>query len=123
MNKENLFDEIRGISTWKLVSDMPDAFTATVQAVSKIQGTYGTSLKLELQTDDNISINVSYRIPRVLTGKGQLDQLLTSLKQLDVPLDEIEGKTFEWQRQELAGTMKGNPRHYPIRLVTKGKAN
>ena len=121
MNEKNVFDEILSIPTQQLISDMQDKFIATVKSVSQIQGNYGKSLKLELLTKDNRWINVMYRIPKAWTGKGQLDKLMASLNKLDLPLEEIEDKTFEWQRMELAGTMKGNPRHYPIRLVTEGK--
>jgi len=121
MKKINVFDEILSIPKQQHISDMQDKFIATVKSVSQIQGQYGKSLKLDLLTIDNRSLNVMYRIPKAWTGKGQLDQLMASLKQLNLPLEEIENKTFEWQRIELAGTMKGNPRHYPIRLVTKGK--
>ena len=121
MKKKSVFDDIRSIPTQQLISDMQDTFIATAKSVSQIQGTYGKSLKLELLTKDNRSINVMYRIPKAWTGKGQLDQLIASLNKLNLPLDEIVNKTFEWQRMELAGTMKGNPRHYPIRLATEAK--
>ena len=121
MSDISVFDEIKGISNRVLVSDMPDRFIAEVTSASRHIGTYGKNLKLELQTKDDLTFNIFYRIPKVLTGKGQLDQLMASLKQLNQPLEEIIGKTFEWQRKELSGTMKGNPRHYPIRLATEAK--
>ena len=122
MKNKSVFDEILSIPTQQLVSDMQDKFIATVKSASQIQGTYGKSLKLELLTKDNRWSNVMYRIPKAWTGKGQLDKLIASLNKLDLPLEEIVGKTFEWQRIELSGTMKGHPRHYPIRLVNKGKS-
>lgn len=115
----SVFDEIKGIRTRKLASDMPETFTATVISVSKHKGEYGPSLNLELQTEEGETVNITYRIPKALTGKGQLDRLLNSLEELGVPVEKIQGKTFEWQRMELPGAMKGNPRHYPVRLVKK----
>jgi hypothetical protein len=119
VTQENVFNEIKGLNTRKLASDMPKSIIATVISTSKHKSTYGNSLKLELQTKEGIAFNITYRIPKALTGKGQLVQLLNCLNKLDVPIEEMQGKTFEWQRMELSGTMKGNPRHYPLRLVTK----
>lgn len=115
----SVFDEIKGLRAQKLASDMSDNFTATVISASKHQGEYGPSLKLELQNEDGETFSITYRIPKVLTGKGQLDRLLDSLEKLGVPIEKIQGKTFEWQRMELQGAMKGNPRHYPVRLVKR----
>jgi len=123
MSDKSVFDDIKGITSRKLASDMPNKFIAKVTSASKHTGTYGKNLKLELRTEDDITFNITYRIPKALTGKGQLDQLLASLSKLEIPIETIQGKTFEWQRIDLAGTVKGNPRHYPIRLVTKEKAN
>ena len=123
MSEKSVFDEIKGITSRKLASDMPDKFIAKVTSASKHTSTYGNNLKLELQTEDDVTFNITYRIPKALTGKGQLDQLLASLSKLEIPIETIQGKTFEWQRIDLSGTVKGNPRHYPIRLVAKGKAN
>lgn len=117
MNKENIFDEIKGVRTRKLFIDMPESFTATVISVSKHQGMYGNSLRLDLQDKKGITFDIYYRIPKAFTGNGQLDKLLDSLKELNVSIEKIQGKTFEWKRQELSGTMKGNPRHYPVRLA------
>ena len=123
MSDKSVFDDIKGITSRKLASDMPNKFIAKVTSASKHTGTYGKNLKLELRTEDDITFNITYRIPKALTGKGQLDQLLASLSKLEIPIETIQGKTFEWQRIDLSGTVKGNPRHYPIRFVTKGKAN
>ena len=113
----SVFDEIRGVKRQKLASDMAKTFTATVLAASKHKGEYGSSLKLELQTEDGVTFSTTYRIPKALTGKGQLDLLLLNLQDMKVPLEEITGKTFMWQLIELPGSVKGNPRHYPVKLV------
>jgi hypothetical protein len=96
---------------------MPSNFVATVISVSKNPSDYGSNLKLELLDERNGTFSVSYRIPKALSGKGQLDKLLNSLENLGVNLENIVGKKFEWQRMELEGSIKGNPRHYPVRLV------
>ena len=123
MSEKNVFDEIDELTKQKFASDMSDKITATVTSISIHQDRFGNNLKLGLQTKDGTSLNISYRIPKSFTGKGQLDQLLMSLKKTGVPKEEVLGKTFEWQRMELSGTMKGHPRHYPVRLATKRKAN
>jgi flagellar capping protein FliD len=114
---EKVFAEIKELTKQKFASDMPDKITATVTSIDKHQDRFGNSLKLGLQAKDGTSLNISYRIPKSLTGKGQLDQLLNSLNKIGVSIEEMQGKTFEWQRMELSGTMKGHPRHYPLRLV------
>jgi hypothetical protein len=96
---------------------MPETFKATVITATKREGAYGPYLQLELQ-NDKLQSSVNYRIPKALTGNGQMDRLLAALETLDVAIDKIVGKTFEWQRQALTGPMKGNPRHYPVRHVT-----
>jgi hypothetical protein len=114
---ETVFDEINRLTKQKLASEMPKSIIATVISIGESQGAFGKNLKLGLETQDGVSFFSTYRIPKALTGKGQLTQLLNSLKKIDIPLEKIQGKTFEWQRMELSGTMKGNPRHYPVRLV------
>ena len=113
----SVFTEIKNLKTGKLASEMPDSFTAKVVSGSKHQNEYGSSLRLALQTKDGEQFSVSYRIPKALTGKGQMDRLLNSLERLGISIEEIEGKTFVWKRMQLTGSMKGNPRHYPIQFV------
>jgi hypothetical protein len=114
---ETIFDEINQLTKQKLASDMPKSIVATVVSIGESQSAFGKNLKLGLQTQDEISFFSTYRIPKALTGKGQLVQLLDCLKKIGLSIDDIQGKTFEWQRMELSGTMKGNPRHYPVQLV------
>ena len=117
MTKNSVLSDIRGIAQRKLASDMPETFEATVIAATRREGAYGPYLQLELQNDDVLS-SASYRIPKALTGTGQMDRLLASLDALEVPIDDIIGVTFEWQRQALTGPMKGNPRHYPVKRIS-----
>lgn len=121
-----VFDEIDTIKVQKLASDLPETITATVLAASKTEkkGAYAGApvLKLELQTTDGITFSSQYRIPKTWTGKGQMDKLIECLDKLKVPLHQIIGKTFEWKRIDLEGSVKGNPRFYPMRLIKETKA-
>lgn len=89
------------------------------------QGDYAGAplLKLELQLTSGETFSTTYRIPKAFTGKGQLDLFIQHLKALELGLTEIVGKTFVWKRKELPGAMKGNPRHYPIKLVSVHQTN
>ena len=117
MSEKSVFDEISELTKQKFASDMPKTITATVTSIGKHKDRFGSNVKLGLQTKDGTSFNISYRIPKTLTGKGQLDHLLKCLNKIGLSIEEMQGKTFEWQRIELSGTMKGHPRHYPVRLV------
>jgi len=122
----SISDEIDKIKPQKLASDMPDTFNATVTKVSrdvkKGQFAGAPLLKLELKLDNGEVFVTSYRIPKAWTGKGQLDKLMANLKDLGVELANLEGKSFQWTRQELPGGVKGNERHYPIKLLKPKKA-
>jgi hypothetical protein len=118
MTDKDVFDEILDLKTRKLSSDMPATFIATVVSKGRSPGKYSENLKLELRTNDDVYTSITYPIPEALTGKGFIDLLLQSLDELDVPLKAILGKTFEWRRKALDSAM-GNPRHYPVRLLTE----
>jgi len=118
----NVFNEIEDLKTTKLASDMGASFTATVLAASKHTREDGrVNLKLELQTPDGATFTTTYRIPKARTGKGQLDILLQHVEKLGLKLNEIVGKTFEWKQIDLPGSVKGNPRHYPVKIVGQKK--
>ena len=88
-------DDIRK-RKWKLASDMPDTFIATVISTGEHEKNHRKSLKLDLQADTNVLIRVTIRLPSHLTGKGQLDLFLHCLQKIDVPYKSILGKTFNW---------------------------
>jgi len=104
---------------------MPDMFIATVtemeRDVKRGQFAGAPLLKLSLALESGETFTTSYRIPKAWTGKGQMDIFMEHLKNLGVKLSEIEGKQFQWKREPLIGSIQGNPRHYPIRLVKTGK--
>lgn len=121
-----------------LASDLPDNITATIKAMEKgvKAGQFAGAplIKLRLVTDDDVEFTTSFRVPKSWTGRGQLDKLIGHLdtlgiikttkqrgviKEIKTPLENIVGMTFKWERQELSGGMKGNPRHYPVEIVKK----
>lgn len=118
----SLDDEIGKIKPQKLASDMPDTFTATVKTmtrdVKKGQFAGAPLLKLELELDNGETFTTSYRIPKAWTGKGQLDIFMEHIKGFKLELPQIVGKTFEWKREPLGGSIQGNPRHYPVKLIS-----
>ena len=114
-----VFEEIDKIPRQELASDMPSAFTATVLSARKTQGEYGFYLALELQTEDGATFTTTYHIPKKRTGKGQMDLLIDSCNKLNLQLRDIVGRTFQWKRVKLSGAMKGNARHYPVKMVKK----
>jgi hypothetical protein len=119
-------EEIGKIPQQKLASDMPDTFRATVakiyKDVKKGQFAGAPIIKLDLVLENGEAFTTSYRVPKAWTGKGQLDRLMTNLKDMGLTLDAMTGKTFDWKREELSGSVKGNERHYPIKLVAPKKA-
>lgn len=119
-------EEIGKIPQQKLASDMPDTFRATVTKISKDvkKGQYAGApiIKLDLTLENGEAFTTSYRVPKAWTGKGQMDRLMESLKLMGLTLDAMVGKTFDWKREELSGSVKGNERHYPTKLVTAKKA-
>ena len=119
----SIFDEIEDVKAQVLSSDLPETINATVLAAERSvkKGAYAGAplLKLELLTDDNITFSNSYRIPKALTGKGQLDKFLDQCKKLKVAPKDVVGKRFEWKRLELEGGVTGNARFYPIKLLAK----
>jgi hypothetical protein len=124
-NTSKVFDEIDKVPTQTLASDLPETITATVLAATRSEkkGQFAGAplLKLELQTDDGKTFSTQYRIPKSWTGKGQMDQLLKCLENIGVDLHAIIGKTFVWKRMELPGSVKGNERFYPIKVVKTPK--
>lgn len=114
-------DEMDKIPKQKLTSDMPDTFTATIVSMTKDvkKGQFAGApiLKVELLLEDGEKFTTAYRIPKTWTGKGQMDIFMENLKNMNQTLTTAIGKTFKWQRKELEGAMKGNPRHYPIQLI------
>jgi hypothetical protein len=121
----DVFDEIEHIQTQKLASDLPDTIIGTVQSATRTlkKGAYAGApvLSISITTDDGTAFTTQYRIPKTWTGKGQMDKLLENLEHLKVPLHEIIGKKFEWKRIELEGSVKGNPRFYPVKLIKTPK--
>lgn len=104
-----------------LSSDLPDKIIATCLSAtqSEKKGAYAgaPTLKLELITDDKITFSISYRIPKALTGKGQLDLFIAQMAKLKLKPEEIVGKRAEWVRMELDGGVTGNPRFYPTKIL------
>lgn len=117
----SVLDEIDKIPETKLSSDMPDTITAILGSVRKgvKQGEYGGAplLKCELILDDNSTYTVSYRIPKALTGKGQLDKLMATLDALGLTLKTAIGLKFKWQKQKLDGSIQGYERYYPVKQI------
>lgn len=124
----SVWEEINGIRKMLLSSDLPEEITATVKdaTVEERQKKEGTRRNLKLvlvltkmdKVFEGREVSTTYRIPKSRTGKGQLDKLLAHLEELGIKGKDMKGKTFKWKREELEGSMKGNPRHYPIELVT-----
>jgi len=104
---------------------MPDTFVATVTGmvrdIKKGQFAGAPLLKLSLQLDNGEIFTTSYRIPKAWTGKGQLDIFMQNLKGMGVELNELVGKTFQWKREALGGSVQGNPRHYPTKYMKQAK--
>jgi hypothetical protein len=119
-------DEINKIKPQKLASDMPDEFNGTVKAITRDvkKGQYAGAplLKVEIGLDNGESFTTSYRIPKAWTDKGQMDLLMKHLKTMGITLDQITGKSFAWKREGLEGSIQGNQRHYPVKLLGKLKA-
>ena len=117
----SVFDEIGKIGKVKLASDMGEKFIATVIKIERdvTKGTVAGApvLKFTLQTEDGEKFTTTYRIPKAMTGKGQLDLLQESALKLGIEIKDMVGKKFVWQTKSLAGGVRGNDRHYPIRLV------
>lgn len=121
LGQMSVFDELNKVKNQTLSSELPDKITATVIKASKTvkTGKYeGTPmLQLILRLKDGTETSTNYRIPKAWTGKGQMDILINSLKKLKIDIKDIEGKTFEWERMELEGSVKGNARHYPVKVI------
>jgi hypothetical protein len=121
----SVFDKIRDVPQTVLSSDMPDTFIATVLAATQSvkTGAYAGApiLKIELLTDDGKTFSISYRIPKAFTGKGQLDMFINCMAKLKLDAKDCIGKKFEWKRIELEGSVQGNARFYPIKLVGQKK--
>lgn len=67
-------------------------------------------------------IVMGWNIPKALTGKGQMDQLFVHLKEMGIgDTDDLKGRTFVFKRENLAGSMQGNPRHYPVLEIKDAK--
>jgi len=119
-------EEVGKIPQQNLASDMPDTFTATVvkayRDVKKGQFAGAPIIKLDLVLENGETFTTSYRVPKAWTGKGQMDKLMNNLKGLGLTLDSMAGKTFMWKREELGGSVKGNERHYPIKVVAAKKS-
>lgn len=117
VRQQKLID-IESIPKQALASDLPDEFVGTVEEIVRVQTGYGPSLKFTIVTEDNKKTVTTYRIPKMLTGKGQLDQLIAQLKKMKIKqIADMKGKKFRWRRMELPGSVKGNARHYPIEVV------
>lgn len=127
-----------GIKPAVLASDLPDEIVATVLSMEKgvKAGQFAGAplIKVSLRTDDDVEFTTSFRVPKSWTGRGQLDKLIGHLdtlgviettkqrgviKEVKTPLESIVGMTFKWERMELSGGMKGNPRHYPVEIIEK----
>ena len=119
--EKTVFDEMDTIETRTLSSDLPDEFIGTVTSVFKDakKGQFaGTPvLKLVLKLEDGEETITVYNIPKAWTGRGQMDILKASLKDLNLELRDLPGNTFRWKRQDLPGAMKGNARHYPTEII------
>lgn len=123
----SIWEEIKGIRKMLLGSELPDDITATITdaVIAESEKKYGTqrALKLTLKLTqmgdvfEGREVVTTYRIPKAYTGKGHMDKLIEHAKKLELELEELVGKTFKWKRKELTGSMKGNPRHYPVEVV------
>lgn len=120
-----VFDKISGISQTILSSDMPETFIGTVLSATQSEktGAYAgaPTLKIEVKTDDDKTFSINYRIPKAFTGKGQLDKFIEQMAKLKLQPSEVVGKKFEWKRMKLEGSIQGNDRFYPIRVVGQKK--
>jgi len=119
-NDKDVFDDIGKIETQLLSSELPSEIVATVTSAFEDvkKGQYpGPVLKLILRLEDGTDTITVYNIPKAWTGKGQMDTLKASMEKLGLGLKDLVGKKFRWERQELTGPMKGNPRHYPVEVI------
>lgn len=121
------WDEVENIPKQRLASDYGETFKATVLSMTKAEGRTGPQIKVELvEVGTNKTFTTVYKIPKALTGKGQLDLLLSQLNKLGLHLKEMQGKTFEWKKMSLKEldpktTMTGFDRHYPVKLLDQTK--
>ena len=113
-------DLIKDIPTQPSFDDIPDSFEGKVtklETTAKKQGTDAgkKQISITIEIKDFGAFTTSYRIPKTMTGNGQLDELLNSLAMLDLSkVSDMLNKTFKWERKSIG---MGNPRHYPVLLV------
>ena len=110
------------IPTKKLSSDLPDSFEGAVKSVSLEEAGEGNlrhdRLRVVIDSEEFGETITTYRMPKAWTGKGQADMLKDCLEALKIEApDLMEGRLFRWERRELAGSVKGNARHYPVELA------
>ena len=117
----SLDKELESIPKQTLASDLPDKITAKCLSIAKAlkTGTYAGApiLKAELLLEDGTKFSTTYRIPKARTGKSQLEKLESELEKMHLRISDMPGKTFVWQRMQLESSVKGNDRHYPIKVV------
>ena len=114
-------DLISGIPTQLDFAEIPDSFSGTVIKIEKTAKKNGEykgqpQLTITIQIENlETPFVTTYRIPKAMTGRGQMDKLLKALKTLKIPkISEMQGKKFKWVKAEIE---MGNPRHYPTELI------
>lgn len=110
---------ISGIPEQIGFDDVPNEFAGTVTKIEKTEkkNEYaGTpQLSVTIQIEGIGAFVTTYRIPKAMTGRGQLDKLLENLKALKInSVSQMQGKTFKWVKTAIE---MGNPRHYPTILI------
>lgn len=123
----SVFDEIDDIPTQALASDLEDEVVATWNKSTKSvksqgQGAGNPIIVLELKLEDGTLVPTSYAIPKAFSNdpekpRSHLGMLAKAMRDLDLSLAEGEGKTYLWKRIALTGSVRGNDRHYPIKVV------
>ena len=102
---------------------LPDEFTGSVTEVKEGKSTSGNpKLVVSVNAEKLGNVTLGYKIPKALTGKGQFDKLIEHLKALKMnDTNDLVGRAFRFKKENLSGTMQGNPRHYPIEEVKTTK--
>ena len=95
---------------------LPAEFDATVVSITEGKTAKDKpKLTVNVRLADNSQVGLGYNVPKALTGKGQFDKLIVHLTALGIKdTDQLKDRTFHWKRENLEGSMQGNPRHYPI---------
>ena len=103
------------------LDQVPPEFIGTVtQETEGVTKQGGKKLSWAVTMSNGSKINLGWKVPKALTGKGQFDLLIKHLTELKiVDTKDAVGRTFRFKREALTGPMQGNPRHYPIEQIVK----